>query len=383
MEMPNTIGDTTTGPSRHKRTPSAVLRSIVSARTAKTQELEKSGLTKASSAAKRSIEASRLQSQVPLGEIHHNRERGRSAHLVQQGMDSAGLHDKRSKSIISLKAITGKDKNKQPQENTKKQEKSSLFKKSKSSTNISAYLPKSKTTNVNERQLDQQIRNKENEPPTRKVMDVPPPIWAQFSRKDDGEHSQATKVPLNDTWKVEDEAALYTPQDYSPSKGRIFPEEPSLKKHSQERPSSKGSYFDGSRPVSQLVGTFDRLRKVRSASLKKEDVEDVSRDVGPKKRSSRPTTAEEEVVGKCSSKPTFGMAKGGSRVKAAVAAFSGKSEKSEQQLLVLKETKPVKSEIESAFEKMLVSALGTIFNLDLIANWNRNRETFHPKCAKR
>ena len=54
---------------------------------------------------------------------------------------------------------------------------------------------------------------------------APPPIWAQFATQPITDLSSTMKVPINDKRNVEEEMALYTPQEYSPSKGRNFHDE--------------------------------------------------------------------------------------------------------------------------------------------------------------
>ena len=338
---------------RHKRTPSAILKSAVTTRSQKGTELNPSSPTKPTSPAKRSVETNRIQFQVPLGEISHNRERGRSAQRAGQGMETSGLRDKRTKSVISLKAITGRDKSKQPEGDTTQLEKTSRFKKSKSSVNLSAFLQKSKTAK-NDEPRDQNVRNKENKPPVQTIVEEPPPIWAQFSKQQRTNDGQPTKVPLNDTFRAAEQAALYTPHEYSPSKGRTFLEQPSLRKPEQQRPSSKGGYFDGAANT-QLTSAFSRLRKASSSSLKRENGRETLREASLQQSSSRPTTSDGGALAKEPSRVAMGTAKGGSRVKAAVAALSGKGTKIEPLAYAPAEQGLNKREVESAFEKMLVS----------------------------
>ena len=272
-------------------------------------------------------------------------------------METSGLRDKRTKSVISLKAITGKDKGKQSEDNTMQLEKSSRFKKSKSSVNLSAFLQKSKSAKGDERgQDDRNVKNKENKPPVKTIVEEPPPIWAQFSQQQRAETGYGTKIPLNDTFKTSDQAALYTPQEYSPSKGRVFLEQPSLKKPEQQRPSSKGGYFDAASNT-QLASAFSRLRKASSSSLKREKGKETLREAEFQESSSRPTTSDGSALAKESSKVVAGTVKGGSRVKAAVAALSSKSNKNELPACTPKEQGATTREIESAFEKMLVSVV--------------------------
>ena len=356
--MSSAIEGTPSGQNRHKRTTPIALNSIVTTRSQKAGELGPPSPTKATSPTKNLVEPSLIRPQEPLGEISHNRERGQSKQQVSRGMDTSGLRDKRTKSVISLKAITGRDKGKQSDDNTKNLEKGNRFKKSKSSTNLSTFLSKSKSTKDIVGQGDRQVRNKENQPPIQTIREETPPIWAEFAQRQGAREGHSTKVPLNDTRKATEQAALYTPREYSPSKGRIFPEQPSLKKPDQQRPSSKHGYFDGARSNTQFTGAFSRLRKASSSSLKKEKNKEAVHEAEVKKSSSRPTTADgDALLQREPSKLALGTAKGGSRVKAAVAALSGKVVKDEPPPSTPKEQKASAQEIESAFEQMLVRAL--------------------------
>ena len=350
------------GPSRptqlgHKKVNTGVFRSIVTTRSQKIHEVDTTSPTKAPSPVKKPSEATRIQFHVPLGEITHNRERGRPIFQTQQGMEPSMLKGKRTKSAISLKGLTGKDKAKQPEETSPVKEKGKGFNRSKSSTNLAALLPRSKASKDEHKEDDLKVKNKENKPPTPTAAEQPPPIWAQFSRNGDVNASSVTKISLNDTWKCEEEALRYTPQEYSPSKGRNFFEQPSLRDRSQERPLSKSSKADAPSPSKERsTSTFGRLRKGSSASLKKGKAKEGSRDISNKTSSSRQATANEDALPKA----PFGTSKGGSRVKAAVAALSGKTSKDESQASGIQEQKLSEVEVEDAFEKMLVSWLNML-----------------------
>jgi hypothetical protein len=101
-------------------------------------------------------------------------------------------------------------------------------KKTKSSTNLAAMFGKGRR----DKSPVKESRDKENTtPPRTSYAQAPPrtPIWAEFSSQQ--EVTTTSKVPLNDQRRsVEDEIALYTPQDYSPTKQRNFFEtgQPSL-----------------------------------------------------------------------------------------------------------------------------------------------------------
>ena len=269
-------------------------------------------------------------------------------------MEKPSLHEKRARSVISLKGITGRDRSKQPAADTKVVESTSRFKKSKSSTNLAALLPRPKATKADNRQDDQKVKNKENQPPIQSIKEEPAPIWAEFAGKSEPHTGHTTKVPLNDTEKFAEEASLYTPQEYSPSKGRMFFEQPSLAKPNQERSQSRSGNLQTTSSSTQLMSTFNRLRKASSSSLKKESGKQNSQGPGQQQSSSRPTTADGGALQSSTSKPFLGTSKGGSRVKAAVAAFSGKASNDTTPAQGPKETKPSRSEVEVAFERMLV-----------------------------
>jgi hypothetical protein len=310
---------------RHKRNPSAVLKSIVPTRSQKFHESPPSP-TKASSPTKKLLESNAKPSQSPLGEIHHNRERpGPLLHTLSadSGMDKNALLHKRSKSEFSFKTFKN-DRDKLLKSSSKVDLKDSP-KKTKSTTNLAALLEKSRgNKNVKE---NTEVKNKENQPP-RSAGAVPPPIWAEFSsHQTNHQASQVTKIPLNDTWSVDSDINL---QQYSPSKARGF-DQLQLKpieeaKATNTKTLSKANKLDNGKSFKERIAA---ARESKSNPT------------------SRPTTSDEKSAK--SSEP----AKGGSRVRAAVAAFSGKTKDE----LSASQAKATPAEIEKAFEDMLVSSI--------------------------
>ena len=347
--MSNAVDIASAGQSPYKRTTSAILKSVVTPRHQRTQEATASP-TRASPT-KTPTGARKPHQQEPLGEISHNRERGRPIEQLHQEMEGSVLRGKRTRSTIFTKGITGREKS----DHSQKPEKTGGFKKSKSSTNLAAFLPRSKTAKQEVRQDDQAARNKENKRPIERILEEPPPIWAEFANKQGQGSTQTMKVPLNDTRKVAEEVSLYTPQEYSPTKARNFFEQPSLAKPTQDRPRSRHGKLDSTSSIAQIAGPFNRFRKASMSSLRGEIEKRVSRDIEPKESKSRPTTADGDPLPKSPTKSTFETASRGSRVKAAVAALSGRASKDQTPLPLTKEPKLSRSEIEVAFETMLVS----------------------------
>ena len=337
---------------RHKKTASTVLKSFVGNRTERSQPITPSSPTKETFEARQPTGPRYRPDQLPLGEIHHNREQGLKPQHPQENrltrMDKSALIHKRSRSEISIRGFR-KDKDKSAEDGVKAPSKEDKPKKTKSSTNLAALLGKSKSSKNISKGIVEESRNKENQPPAQPVL-LPTPIFAEFSQPQSAQ-SKVTKIPLNDTWTVEDEAQRYTPQDYSPSKGRnFFDELPSLGSSKQARAPPKMTLLENAPLVSQQSGKLAKLRKTSSSKSFKED-KDKSKAADSREASSnpasRPTTADSSKTTKIT-----GTSKGGSRVRAAVAAISGKAKEAPS---TPKESKPNPIDIESAFEKMLVS----------------------------
>ena len=226
--------------------------------------------------------------------------------------------------------------------------------KNKPSTGLSALLSKGKSSKNDAKEEAKRAKDKENQTPPNSAGGMPPPIWAEFSKQDGGETPRTTKVPLNDSCTFEEVAKKYTPPEYSPSKGRnFFFDQPRLNNGTNRtRPTSfvgpsssvtRPTETPKSRPKS-FVQSFDN----NSMLLQGENlVPDLATG------SARPRTEGEVDKGKSASGLT--IAKRGSRVMAAVAAWNGKGkDETRESQQDVKEDPKDPQQIESAFERMLV-----------------------------
>jgi hypothetical protein len=233
-------------------------------------------------------------------------------------------------------------------------------KKIKSSTNLAAMFGKGRR----DKSPVKESRDKENTTPPRSAhAQAPPrtPIWAEFSSQQ--EVTTTSKVPLNDQRRsVEDEIALYTPQDYSPTKQRNFFDigQPSIRPAQKERP--KSMFIPKSTSTASLLETFSRKRSNERVPLSDtKGNEGRTRDSSPTKparpilsRASTDTSSKDY-----SSKPMAPpppppvTTKKQNRVMAAVAAFNGKSKQAEGASTSAKLDPKV---VDAEFEEVLVSA---------------------------
>ena len=250
----------------------------------------------------------------------------------------------------------GKDRKKIQEQPLPIQEDETKPKKSKSSTTLSAMFAKSKSSKSlkSEEGKRQQlkVKDKENCTPPNSSNGPPPPIWAQFASTPMMEVSSTQKIPLNDRWDVNDEMERYTPQEYSPSKGRNFyDEQPTLSRRAEPKPRPKSAYLPSSLSSNSFTETISVLRKV-SQRHKKTDVGRFQEQLGTDGVSSRRSSTDSRKFSNGSSDPGLTMAKRGSRVQAAVAALNGKAKEPEV------ESKPqVPSDpraFDNAFEAVLV-----------------------------
>jgi len=191
-------------------------------------------------------------SQRVLSDIHNNQQNIPSSPSKEQKEERPkGLH-KKTKSSVSLRSL-GRDKDKEKDQETKSPSKKSLRskegkesqgkpKKTKSSTNLAAIFSRPKSSSKEQRVSQAITRDKENTtPPTSAVATTHTPIWAELSSiRNPQELTTTTSIPLNDQRTYDEEIALYTPQDYSPSKQRNFGAAavPTLGRRQQVRPLS-------------------------------------------------------------------------------------------------------------------------------------------------
>lgn len=274
-----------------------------------------------------------------------------------------GLH-KKTLSSVSLRTL-GRDKEK-PKDSksrepsrTRQEDMSKSHKKSKSRTNLRGLFGKDKHLHD-----AKETHNKENTTPPGTSAAASPlhtPIWAEFSSQPVQDITTTTQVPLNDQRRsMEEEIALYTPSNYSPSKGRNFFDygQPSLQKKPQvkERPKS----FMGSASTASLLETLTRKKsddRVPLGDTKGNGgraKESPSKSVAPRPpltRASTDTITQETA----SPKKSSNAEKRQSRVMAAVAAFNGKSKQADKGTPATSPTKLDPKVVDAEFEEVLES----------------------------
>jgi len=242
-----------------------------------------------------------------------------------------GLH-KKTKSSVSLRSL-GRDKDKEKDRENKSSSKKSLRskegkesqgkpKKTKSSTNLAAIFSRPKSSSKEQRTSQVTPIEKENTtPPTSAVATAHTPIWAELSStRNLQEMSTTTSVPLNDRRTYVEEIALYTPQDYSPSKQRNFGAAgvPTFGRKEQARPISL--QLPKSASASAFMNTFSRNtssnKPLQNAEEPRQARSGHGRSVSRGRDTTRRTSAEELRENKL--QPN-------SKVMAAVAALNGKT----------------------------------------------------------
>lgn len=269
---------------------------------------------------------------------------------------------KKSKSSVSLRSLIGNEKPKTPKPSMIKQE-NKKPKKSKSSTSLSALISRPKSSKGPKREDSSEPKEKENLTPPTTGEVAPPPIWAQFASHPTEGHLNTRKVPLNDV-DLEDEVALYTPWNYSPSKQRNFGdyEQPTLSHRTQTRPRPTSALLPSAPSQTSFTATLSRLRK-RSVDQER-DQHAVERTANQDpQRESRRSSVETTWVGQSGLEqqghhyePTLNKAKRGSKVMAAVAELDGRAREIRIPAPPPKEAekKLDQGAIDAAFENLLV-----------------------------
>ncbi|KAI4642935.1 hypothetical protein J4E93_007004 [Alternaria ventricosa] len=230
-------------------------------------------------------------------------------------------------------------------------------KKTKSSTNLAAMFGGRRR----DKSPVKESRDKENTTPPRSSHDKAPPrtpIWAEFSSQQ--EVTTTSKVPLNDQRRsVEEEIALYTPQDYSPTKQRNFFEvgQPALRPAPKERP--KSMFAPKSTSTASLLETFSRKRSNERVPLSDtKGNEGRTRESSPVKparpvlsRASTDTGSKDYSLNSMAPPPPPANTKKQNRVMAAVAAFNGKAKQADGAPASAKlDPKAVDAEFEEVLE---------------------------------
>lgn len=291
----------------------------------------------------------------------------KSIEVYEDDIRIYGLH-KKSKSSVSLKSLIGNDKDKELKRVSPEKKDNKKPKKSKSSTSLSALLSRPKSSKGPKTDNSHESKDKENQTPPTTGEIAPRPIWAQFASERDESFGSPTKIPLNDIDDLTDEMALYTPQDYSPSKQRNFGdcERPTLSRGIDRRPRPKSAVLPSAPSNRSFTETISRLRQGSGDKGQKRLPSDDLQAQYTQQESRRPSD-ERKVVGsqidaeqvKCedSLEQTWTRAKGGSRVMAAVAAFNDRSQEPAQQLATVSKSPgpPLDpAAINNAFEELLV-----------------------------
>jgi len=278
---------------------------------------------------------------------------------------TSGLQRK-TKSSVSLKSLIGNDK--EPKTSSPEKKENRKPKKSKSSTSLSALLSRPKASKGSKTDDLHELKDKENQTPPTTGDTAPPPIWAQFASERDENFDGPTKVPLNDIDGLADEMALYTPQDYSPSKQRNFGdyERPTLSRGTDSRPRPKSAVLPSVPSNRSFTETLSRLRQ-RSGDKGQKRLPSDDLQVQITKPECHRSSDERTIVGsgigaeqvksEGSSEKNRNKAKSGSRVMAAVAAFNDRSQEPVKQLAPVSKSpeSPLDpAAIDNAFEELLV-----------------------------
>jgi hypothetical protein len=406
MATPDLIAPAAAG---HKRNKSAsVLKSIMSSKTHKRMPSDGLELKKNQAAGAPYMTASNFQ--TPMLPPDHPDSRMRPAthtesiptappsptkSLHTSASPKKSLH-KKTLSSVSLRTLAGRDekqKDKKSMDARRSRDEEPVGdkpKKTKSSTNLAAMFgkgrAKDRSQSPTKQPRDQENTTPNTTPPNSSNAPAPlrAPIWAEFSSTPLQEVTSTTRVPLNDQRRsVEDEIALYTPQNYSPTKQRNFFDygQPSLQQRPvvKERPKSMAAPKTSS--TASIFETFGRKKTSERVPLSdtKGNEGRVKESASSKNMPSRPPfgrsstdTSRKELNSRPVAQATV-SAKKPNRVMAAVAAFNGKSRQMEAP------TSPTKLDaktVDAEFEVVLVCK----FSLPMGNNTNddRNRETFLP-----
>ncbi|KAJ9635131.1 hypothetical protein H2199_008617 [Coniosporium tulheliwenetii] len=304
-----------------------------------------------------------------LGEVQNLPANGPTAAKAKEAQKDRpkSLH-KKTLSTVSLRSL-GKEKEVDDEARERKEarrrekEEQKKLKKNKSSTSLSAAFARSAKSSKSSKGSDEPTpppKDKENTtPPSSAATAMHTPIWAEFSSQRFDEVTITTSVPLNDLdlRHVGEEIALYTPQDYSPSKQRNFGvrELPSLQKRA---PRPKSAYLPSTGSAASFMETISRkLSNEHTPTLahKGEPAGEARQTSGERSRIDtlgmallRRSNSEKRKASSEQPKEGVTVAKRGNRVMAAVAALNGKVKEAET--AVLDEEK-----ISTDFEAMLDS----------------------------
>ena len=217
-------------------------------------------------------------------------------------------------------------------------------KRSKSSTTSYSVFPRP-TSQGGPKQRSDGSSDQENQPP---------PIWAQFATAGLLEGSTATKVPLNDQHDIERDISRFTPQEYSPSKQRVYAanEQPTLSRRTHAKPRPKSECLTGGNAQSSIIETLSALRQSRRSQDCSRTEARLSRKSSSDKSGKQSGGSQEENM----ISPGLTVGKRGSRVMAAVAALNVNSRQKTAEPVGRPESEALDTKtVDSAFESMLVS----------------------------
>ncbi|OCK84958.1 GTPase binding protein-like protein Rid1 [Lepidopterella palustris CBS 459.81] len=308
-----------------------------------------------------------------------------------------GLH-KKTLSSVSLRSL-GKDKEKESK--LKEPSKARADKvatdkpnKIKPSTNLAVVFQKSKASkegNVSSRAP----KDKENTtPPSSAVTEAHTPIWAQFSSQAFQEFRTTSTVPLNDRRDIEQEIALYTPTEYSPSKQRNFFDygQPSLQKRQPAKERPKSTILPSTASASSFLDTISRKisndRTPLSVTMGNEArMRDDCNGKGVTTRSMlRRASSESRKPKEEQGNKGLTIAKKGARVMAAVAAINGKGKGVHAEVQDKLDPEILDAEFEEVLESRNIPqhqrAQMRTLKLEIKADFVRMHKVDAPQSAK-
>ena len=375
---PQALGGVTSNTTPHKRTKSSVLKSIIPGNHKRKPSSKSNILPYHNSKSEESGDYTYLGNQSVLPPDHphtrqHLREDGDngntnipshklSVDVRKETEPLSGEHQMVTRSV-SFKSSADKEDQK-PLKKEHPKEDGNKMKMSKSSTNISAILSRPRSSKTVKAEETHRQKDKENQTPPSSAGMGPPPIWAQFASQGFEEPAHTTKIPLNDQFTVEEEVALYTPRDYSPSKQRNFPDyqQPTLSRRVGSKPRPKSESIPPCPTPASFAEVVSGLQKsgrnksqvdISNRQQQTRQVIDPSRLDQNSSVEIRPRAENLKVSNDSAGS---GLPKSGSRVMAAVAAFNGKAKELPKD--PPKDTEIVQLDpkaIERAFESLLVS----------------------------
>lgn len=367
---------------QHKKSTSSVLKSIMAPRTHHRNQSRDQRYPDA-----RSENVSPTRQVVPVGKVMlppgqfhmrlqtneelHSRDILRSSptkpiEVYEDTTKPWDMHRK-GKSSISIRSLVGGENGQTAEERSPKKPENTKPKKSKSSTSLSALLSKARPSKDLGSEYEIQLKDKENRTPPRSGDAAPaPPIWAQFATQPTKEATTTRKIPLNDARDIDDEMALYTPRDYSPSKQRNFHDyKPNLPRKPESKPRPRSAILPTEHSTASFAETLSKLRNINKVQphsdgqkqilQSRKSVENGRGSPSYDKSSGRIFRNEHRNVSNGSSKSAVTVGKRGSRVMAVVAAFNGKAKESAREQGRETPNTPVDVKaIENAFESLLV-----------------------------